>query len=204
MEERCEIGWLSAFRVRAACEAIHGHDPEMEIFDQSPYHLNESGSKNGRALAVAGLEVPLVEGHGLFKSNADATATRQGIELRVREHIRSRGYGSWLTVATSPKGSYREADVLNFLGRHLPALTDGRHWRIMLADDFSAHLTPAVFRLCWLRGYVLIPLGGGVTGTQQTADLDLNQHVRREYCALEAESLMAPNAGWSRCSLQSP
>ena len=45
VEERCEIGWLSVFRVRAACEAIHGYDPEMENFDQSPYHNNETGSK---------------------------------------------------------------------------------------------------------------------------------------------------------------
>ena len=61
----------------------------------------------------------------------------------------------------------------------------------MFADDFSAHLTPAVFRIWWLNGYVLIPLGGGVTGVQQTVDLDLNQHVRREYCCLEAEQLLA-------------
>ena len=127
-------------------------------------------------------EIPYVE--AMFKSNADR------LELRVREHIRSRGFGPWLTVATSPKGSYREADILNFLDRHLPALTEGRRWRIIF-DDFSAHLTDAVFRLCWLRGYVLIPLGGGVTGTQQTVDLDLNLHVRREYCAMEAEALLA-------------
>ena len=60
----------------------------------------------------------------------------------------------------------------------------------MLADDFKAHLTTAVFRLCWTRGYVFIPLGGGVTGNVQTVDLDLNQHVRRMYCAEEAAELI--------------
>ena len=64
VDERCEIGWLNACRARAACEAIHGYDPEMENFDQSPYHTNETGSKGLPTLAVAGnLEVPLVEGH---------------------------------------------------------------------------------------------------------------------------------------------
>ena len=148
LEERCEIGWLNVFRVRAACEAIHGYDMEIENFDQSPYHNNETGSKNVGTLAVAGLEVPLIEGHSdtrerwsgnfttfsdkarilagetpyveaMFKSNADSTdgsgSKRMTIELRVREYIRSRGYGPWLTVATSPKGSCREADVLNLL-----------------------------------------------------------------------------------------
>ena len=149
LEERCEIGWLNVFRVRAACEALHGYDMEIENFDQSPYHNNETGSKNVGTLAVAGLEVPLIEGHAdtrerwsgnfttfsdkarilagetpyveaMFKSSADSTPGRgtkqMTIELRVREYIRSRGYGPWLTVATSPKGSYREADVLIFFG----------------------------------------------------------------------------------------
>ena len=60
----------------------------------------------------------------------------------------------------------------------------------MLADDFSAHLTNSVFRLCWLRGYVFIPLVGGTTGVQQTVDLKLNQHVRRTYKAEEAVELI--------------
>ena len=196
---------------------------ETENFDQSPYQNNETGSKHVGTHAVAGLEVPLIEGHSdarerwsgnyttfsdkerimsgetpyveaMFKSTADNTPgpgpKRRTIELRLREYIRSRGYGPWLTVATSPKGSYREADVLNFLEAHLPPMTQSRQWRIMLADDFKAHLTNAVFRLCWTKGYVFIPLGGGVTGTVQTVDLDLNQHARRMYCAEEAAELI--------------
>ena len=144
-------------------------------------------SEKSRILAG---ETPYVE--AMFKSDADTTAPgrRMTLELRVREHIRSRGYGDWITVATSPKGSYREADVLNFLERHLPPMEGDRRWRIMVADDFSAHLTNSVFRLCWLRGYVFIPLGGGTTGVQQTVDLKLNQHVRRVYKAEEAVELI--------------
>ena len=55
-----------------------------------------------------------------------------------------------------------------------------------MADDFSAHLSPLVFQLCWTRGYVFIAHGGGVTPVVQTPDTDLNQHVRSEYIALEA------------------
>jgi len=172
-DERCLIAWLSVFRVRAACEAIFGYDPGMENFDQSPYHHNETGSKNVSTVAVAGMECPLVEGHAdtrsrwtgnfttfseksrilagempyveaMFKSDADSTTggRRITLELRVREHIRSRGYGPWITVATSPKGSYRESDVLNFLERHLPPWEEGRRWRIILAVDFlhTSHL----------------------------------------------------------------
>ena len=64
-------------------------------------------------------------------------------------------------MSTSKKGSYRHADVLSFLDTHLPHFTpQSRRWRIIMADDFSAHLSPQVFRLCWSRGYVFIPHGG--------------------------------------------
>ena len=55
-----------------------------------------------------------------------------------------------------------------------------------MADDFSAHKTSNVARLCWQRGYVLLLHGGGQTPVTQTPDTDLNQHVRREYAAKEA------------------
>ena len=55
-----------------------------------------------------------------------------------------------------------------------------------MADDFGPHKTDNVFRLCWQRGYVMIPHGGGQTLVTQTPDTYLNQHVRREYTALES------------------
>ena len=45
--------------------------------------------------------------------------------------------------------------------------------------------------LCWGRGYVVIIHPGGATPVTQTPDTDLNQHVRRIYCALEAKELIA-------------
>ena len=55
-----------------------------------------------------------------------------------------------------------------------------------MADDFGPHKTDNVFRLCWQRGYVMMAHGGGQTPVTQTPDTDLNQHVRREYTALES------------------
>ena len=59
-----------------------------------------------------------------------------------------------------------------------------------MADDFSAHLSPAVFNLCWSRRYVFIPHGGGVTLVAQTVDTDLNQHVKRKYTIRETDALL--------------
>ena len=60
----------------------------------------------------------------------------------------------------------------------------------MFADDFAAHKTDNVRRLCWERGYVLIIHAGGATPVVQTCDTDLNQHVRREYGALETQEFI--------------
>ena len=43
---------------------------------------------------------------------------------RLQKHIRDRGYGKWVSVATSEKGSYRHEDVLNFLEKHLPQVRE--------------------------------------------------------------------------------
>ena len=62
MAERLEIGWLNVARIRALCLAEFGYDPEIENWDQSPFHHNESGSQNMPTLAVAGngAIVPLI------------------------------------------------------------------------------------------------------------------------------------------------
>ena len=214
VQERLIIFWCILARLRALCIEIHGYDPEFENFDQTPMHRNELGSEGKGTLAVAGLDkVPLVEGHSDTRERWTANLTTfsnkerilqgeipysemcfksegQKMELRLKEYIRSRGWGPWLTVATSPKGSYREADVITFLERHLPAMHEGRRWRIILADDFGPHKTKNVWRLCWSRGYVMVALGGGTTPVVQTPDTDLNQHVKRHYTEREASLLV--------------
>ena len=220
LAQRLEIFWITVFRIRALCVAACGYDPDMENFDQTPYHANESGSQDVATLAVAGEVVPLIEGHAAtrcrwsgnlttfsdtrriqrgslpyceFMFKHDVKMEQSTLELRLREHIRGRGYGPWVSVATSPSGSYKEHDILNFLERHLPTLDSqsrGGRYRIMFADDFGAHKSDAVRRLCWERGYVLIIHGGGATPVVQTCDTDLNQWARKGYIARETHELL--------------
>ena len=214
--ERLRLWWITLARLRLLCLLIFGYDLEMENFDQSPFHNNEVGAQNKPTLTVAGAsEVPLIEGrHDVLErwtgnfmtwSNPDRVlsegppycelmfkAAPDGpLVLRLREYCRSRGYGPWLTVACQEKGSYREPDVLNFLDKHLPPMTRDRRWRIMMADDYGPHKADSVFNLCWSRGYVMVPHGGGVTAVSQTVDTHLNQDVKRDYTTLEAEELMS-------------
>ena len=87
-------------------------------------------------------------------------------------------------MTTSPKGSYKTEDILAFLERHLPS-RQLPPWRIIMADDHKPHGSPCVRRLCWERGYVFIPHGGGAAPVVQTVVTDLNQHVKREYKVAE-------------------
>ena len=59
-------------------------------------------------------------------------------------------WAPWLTVATSPNGSYREYDVLDFIEQRLEPMTEGRRWRILPLDAYSAHLSERVrvTRIC--------------------------------------------------------
>ena len=215
LAERLCIWWLTLNMLRALCEAIFGYDLEMENFDQSPFHNNEVGAQNQSTLAIQGAcEVPLHEcrsdvlerwsGNFTTWSNPQRImdegppyaelmfrAESEGrVEMRLKEYVRSGGFGEWLSVSCAEKGSYRESDVINFLSTHLPHMTPGRRWRIIMADDYGPHKSPAVFNLCWSRGYILVAHGGGVTPVTQTCDTDLNQHVRRKYAVKESAELL--------------
>ena len=112
------------------------------------------------------------------------------IDRRLQQYRCKHWFPEWLTVTVAPKGSYCEEDILQFLKRHLEEWRKDRDVRILLVDDFSAHESQAVWNLAWSRGYVLLCHGGGATPVCQTPDTDLNQHVRRFYCARESQVLM--------------
>ena len=132
-------------------------------------------------------------------------ATDGQVKKRVGEFIRSRGFPSWFTVTTSPKGSYREHDVIEFLDAHLPAVAEDKpRWRILLADAYKAHKTANVSNLAWDRGYVMMLHGGGATPVSQTPDTDLNASVRRKYMELESDLLLSKATRFDALSKATP
>ena len=216
-KERMEIFWVVLFRVRLFIFLKFGYDPLILNWDQSPFHHNESGSQNKQILAVRCSTVPVVEGNSDVKSRWTAQLTTSSqftavagcpdcpkppaecmfkavpdgpVDARLQEFLRSRGFPTWFTVTTGPKGSYREQDIISFLKKHLEPWSEGRDWRIMLADDFSAHKSENVWAFCWSRGYILLIHGGGSTPVGQTVDTDLNEHVRRDYGDKEVRLLI--------------
>ena len=118
--------------------------------------MKRSGSAGVKTLAVSGSVVPLVEGHADTRKRwtanlmtfSDTARIKQDcppycelvfkggqqLEFRLRQYIRERGFGPWLSVATTDSGSYKMPDVIKFMKTHIPdnLSPQSRQWRIII------------------------------------------------------------------------
>ena len=206
-KERVRILWCNIIRIRHAILLIFGYDPDVDGWDQKPFHMNEAGSKYQKTLSFSGGEVELKEGHSATRERWTAcTYTTSSLERAMRippleimfkggprvfaslqdfkETLRaSEAFGNlgWLSLCTGDSGSYKAEDVLAYLQRHLEPWGPGRRWRILTADDYKGHKDPRIFQICWERGYLLILIGGGITGAVQTCDTHLHLPMSTKY-----------------------
>ena len=211
MDRLC-IMWGNVFRVRRLMSHALGYEPIVEGFDQSPFHMNELGSKQAGSLCIRGCgALALKEGHSASRRRWTAqtmvTSSRQralqvpplqivfraesgGAKLEESLRTYLPAWAPWMSVVCNCSGSYSEADVLNYMELVLEPMHPGRDWRILMVDAFAAQTTPAVRRMAWHKGYVLIVHGGGTTGICQVNDTDLHQFLKAGYCDLEAGEML--------------
>lgn len=213
--ERCRICWSNVYRARLFIMQHCGYDPEVEGFDQTPFHFNESGSKSKRTLDFTGKKkITLKEcsaatrarwtANTYTKSKMNGTlppleamfkggsGVLKEVERNLEELRASGVHGdlNHVSVNTSPKGSYGLAEVMAFLKRHLEPWSEHRRWKILLCDAFKPHLCAEVRDFCWERGYLMVYIGGGCTGAQQVNDTHLHGPMSRKYQALEMDLLV--------------
>ena len=126
IKERLEIVWVSLFRIRSFISLKFGYDPVIENWNQSAFHINETGSQNKFTLAIRGAIVPVVEGNSDVRSRWTANLMTRSVpssrgmppvecmfkgekdghvDRRLQEFLRSRGFPGWFTVTVAPKGS---------------------------------------------------------------------------------------------------
>ena len=147
--ERCRITWLNIYRVRRLCELEHGYDPEMDGFDQKPFHFNESGSQMRKTLCWKGVpEVALKECASAVRARWTACTWTSTQVARFEEHppfealfkggdvIQQRldemlmtlcaggdhGELSFFSAQVGPKGSYRTEHVVVLRLKPQPSL----------------------------------------------------------------------------------
>ena len=211
LKERLEVLWLNLARVRKLAMLALGYDLQMDNADQSPFHMNESGSQNVGSLCIRGCGVvPLKELHAATRERWTAQtcvssdfvsgqpvphlelmfrAEGDTLKRRLRTHVPS--WAPWLTVVTSPKGSYQEMDVLDYIETawHSRLRGDVR-WRVLLFDAFKPQMTERVRRAAWHRKFIVCIHGGGSTSVCQVNDTDLHQFLKKAYLEMETRELM--------------
>ena len=216
--ERIRISWLNEIRIIYWIQLATGSSPEsIDNVDQKPLHVNESGSKYQKTLAFDGGQVELKELHSATRerwtvntyctSDVDRACAGdnpvqmmfkggEGVKATIRESLdQLRGSGCMGTLrhvsaTTSPTGSYNTADILSYLSDVLPPWDPNRKWRILLLDAFSAHLDEDVSKLAWDRGYLLVYIGGGCTGSIQPLDTHVHGPFSRAFQELEMRDLI--------------
>ena len=56
-----------------------------------------------------------------------------------------------------------------------------KDFAIYVLDDYAVHLMPEIRKACYQRGYILVVMGGGITGFIQANDTDLHHHLKSCY-----------------------
>ena len=93
----------------------------------------------------------------------------------------------------APKGLYRLDQLLETI-KHLPNcfnIFSHSNFAIYVLDDYAVHLIPEVRKALWNRGYVLLIIGGGITGfVQVTNDTHLDKQLKNEYRKKESALML--------------
>ena len=220
LQERLRVMWCNIIRVRRLAVLLLGYDPAVDNVDQSPFHMSEAGSKCAGSLCLRGCGVvPLNEIHSatrerwtvntMVRSDFEAgnslpplevmfKADAERLRVQLQQHIPT--WAPWLTVVTSPSGSYQECDLLDYLEQVFPLPVHPRQrWRILLLDAYKPHMTDRVRRCAWLRQVVVCIHGGGTTSVGQANDTDLHRPMKKEYMDLEMEDALRQAALGKAC-----
>ena len=64
------------------------------------------------------------------------------------------------------------------------------NFAIYVLDDYAVHLMPEVRQAFWNRGYILVIIGGGITGFVQVIDTHLHKPLKSEYRKKESKLML--------------
>ena len=65
-----------------------------------------------------------------------------------------------------------------------------KDYAIYVLDDYATHLIPEVRKALFKQGYVLIVIGGGITGDVQINDTHVHHQLKTNYREQEMEMML--------------
>ena len=98
-----------------------------------------------------------------------------------------------VNVQWAPKASYRLEHMIRTIIGNLPNrhnLWTMKNYAIYVFDDYSVHSLPEIKQDLSKKGYVLVGIGGGITGDVQINDTDMHAPLKSKYRELEAELMI--------------
>ena len=103
-----------------------------------------------------------------------------------------------MKVQWGDSGSYQLKHILQTI-ENLPNRNRNpfskKDWAIYVLDNYAVQIMPEIWKDLWGRGYVLVLMGGGITGFIQQNDTHIHRPLKNHYrdseCALMIEKLQA-------------
>ena len=124
---------------------------------------------------------------GIYRASQVELLCRAKTDRRIKSLTKPAGLA--ISFAYAEKGSYRAANIIDFLAKWLEPMSAERHaardYRLLYLDVARSHLDPSVADFAWTRGYLTLYHFGGTTGVAQVNDTDLHAEMEKIYQEFE-------------------
>ena len=166
-----------------------------------PLHRNESSQQ--KTLAFKGEDTFVKENYMLSRERVTVftqVSNDEKIAAKLAPEFVFKGKGTRTKIDVpdsvkyqwSESGSYRIEYMLktisNLPNRYNPFTQ--KNFAIYVLDDYAVHLIPDIRKELYMRGYILVVMGGGITGFIQANDTDLHHHLKAKYRHREMELML--------------
>ena len=190
----------NVWRVRYWSRSKFGREILIINGDQMPVHRNESAVQ--KTLSFTGETTFVKENYMLSRERITVftqVSSDKSNPLPLPEFV-FKGKGTRITLNHpagikshwAPKGSYRLNTMLDTIA-NLPNrynIFTQSNYAIYILDDYSVHITDEVRNALLAKGYILVVIGGGITGDVQCNDTHIHRLLKKNYRQLEANLMM--------------
>ena len=209
---RLEDYLKNIWRIRRYFLEKYGVDPPIINGDQMPLHRNESSRQ--KTTSFKGEDVFVKENYMLSRERFTVyTQVASEPSIKILPEFVFKGKGTKITLNPpadikyqwSVSGSYRLEHMIktvnNLPNRYNPFTQ--KDYAIYALDNYAVHLMSELRKALWNRGYILVILGGGITGFIQQNDTHIHRPLKRNYRDEEA-CLMLSKLQADKSTIPSP
>ncbi|GFO11576.1 steryl-sulfatase [Plakobranchus ocellatus] len=187
----------NVLRIRYWFMSTFKKEPVIVNGDQMPLHRNKTSRQ--ATLTLKNVAVYVKENYMLSRERATVFTQLSSDEKdpMPQPEFLFKGKGvriqvnppPGVKVQFAPKGSYRLENMLKTIGhmKNRYNMFSQKDFAIYILDDYSVHLQEEVRKKLLEKGYILVIMGGGITGDVQINDTHLHHRLKSKYRDLECD-----------------